>query len=324
MFKKSIPLAAALAASCALLSGPVQAAGYPAQPVRVVVPWPAGGLVDLLARSVADKAQASLGVPMIVENKPGAGGAIGAGEVARAAPDGYTVMLTTSAMNMNAAIRKGLAYDVEKSFVPIAVAAYTSLILVTSPNGPDSVQALIDQARKQPGKLTYASAGVGTPGHFAGEMLKSAQHIDVVHVPYKGGPPAMVDQISGRVDYHFANAVVALPQIKDGKIKALAVASAHRVPQLPDVPTMAEAGVQGFDLDQWLGYLAPAGTPPDVVKTLHDAITAAAQDNDLQASLVKNGMRAAEPMSPDAFKTYLHEDYAKWKSVAKASDIHLD
>lgn len=324
MFKKSIPLAAALAASCALLSGPVQAAGYPAQPVRVVVPWPAGGLVDLLARSVADKAQASLGVPMIVENKPGAGGAIGAGEVARAAPDGYTVMLTTSAMNMNAAIRKGLTYDVEKSFVPIAVAAYTSLILVTSPNGPDSVQALIDQARKQPGKLTYASAGVGTPGHFAGEMLKSAQHIDVVHVPYKGGPPAMVDQISGRVDYHFANAVVALPQIKDGKIKALAVASAHRVPQLPDVPTMAEAGVQGFDLDQWLGYLAPAGTPPDVVKTLHDAITAAAQDKDLQASLVKNGMRAAEPMSPDAFKTYLHEDYAKWKSVAKASDIHLD
>ncbi|NYT38623.1 tripartite tricarboxylate transporter substrate binding protein [Allopusillimonas soli] len=324
MFKKSIPLAAALAASCALLSGPVQAAGYPAQPVRVVVPWPAGGLVDLLARSVADKAQASLGVPMIVENKPGAGGAIGAGEVARAAPDGYTVMLTTSAMNMNAAIRKGLTYDVEKSFVPIAVAAYTSLILVTSPNGPDSVQALIDQARKQPGKLTYASAGVGTPGHFAGEMLKSAQHIDVVHVPYKGGPPAMVDQISGRVDYHFANAVVALPQIKDGKIKALAVASAHRVPQLPDVPTMAEAGVQGFDLDQWLGYLAPAGTPPEVVKTLHDAITAAAQDKSLQASLVKNGMRAAEPMSPDAFKTYLHDDYAKWKSVAKASDIHLD
>src|SRR5690606_34863483 len=134
-------------------------------------------------------------------------------------------MLTTSAMNMNAAIRKGLTYDVEKSFTPIAVAAYTSLILVTSPDGPDSVQTLINKAQEQPGQLSYASAGVGTPGHVAGEMLKSAQNINGVHVPYKGGPPAMVDQISGRVDYHFANAVVALPQLKDGKIKALAVAS---------------------------------------------------------------------------------------------------
>ncbi|NYT86418.1 Bug family tripartite tricarboxylate transporter substrate binding protein [Pollutimonas harenae] len=324
MIKIHAPLVAALAAVIAIASAPAQAASFPERPVRVVVPWPAGGLVDLLARSVAEKAQASLGVSMIVENKPGAGGAIGASEVARAAPDGYTIMLTTSAMNMNAAIRKGLTYDVEKSFVPIAVAAYTSLILVTSPDGPDSVQALINKAQEQPGQLSYASAGIGTPGHFAGEMLKSAQNINVVHVPYKGGPPAMVDQISGRVDYHFANAVVALPQLNGGKIKALAVASANRVPQLPDVPTMAEAGVKGFNLDQWLGYLAPAGTPSDVTATLHKAIVAAAQDKDLQAALVNNGMSAADPMSSEAFKSYLSEDFAKWKSVAKASDIHLE
>ena len=316
--------AATVAASCLLALQPAWAAGFPDKPMRIVIPWPAGGLVDIVGRGVAEKMQQSLSVPIVVENKPGAGGVIGASDVARASPDGYTLLLTTSALNMNAAIRSELPFDVEKDFAPVAVAAYTSLILVTSPQGPSSLKTLIDQARAKPGTLTYASAGTGTPGHFAGEMLKSREGLDVVHVPYKGGPPAMVDQISGRVDYHFANAAVGLPQISAGKIKALAVASAKRIPQLPDVPTMEEAGVKGFDLDQWIGYLAPAGTPTNVVDKLNQAVIAAMSDQKLQSALLKNGMTAADPITPAQLKAYLHDDYARWKAIAKEANIKLD
>lgn len=316
--------AATIATGCLLALQPSWAAGFPDRPLRIVIPWPAGGLVDIVGRGVAEKMQQSLGVPIVVENKPGAGGMIGASDVARASPDGYMLLLTTSAMNMNAAIRSELPFDVEKDLEPVAVASYTSLVLVTSPQGPSSVETLIEQAKAKPGALTYASAGTGTPGHFAGEMLKSREGLDVVHVPYKGGPPAMVDQISGRVDYHFANAAVGLPQLNAGKIKALAVASAKRMPQLPDVPTMEEAGIKDFDLDQWIGYLAPAGVPPDVVSKLNEAITAAVADPQLQAVLIKNGMTPAEPKTPAEFKAYLHDDYAKWKTIAKQANIKLD
>ncbi|TEA79752.1 Bug family tripartite tricarboxylate transporter substrate binding protein [Allopusillimonas ginsengisoli] len=316
--------AISLAASGLLAMSPAWAAGFPNKPLRMVIPWPAGGLVDIVGRGVAEKMQQSLGVPIVVENKPGAGGVIGASDVARASPDGYTLLLTTSAMNMNAAIRSELPFDVETAFDPVAVAAYTSLILVTSPQGPASVKMLIEQARAKPGELTYASAGTGTPGHFAGEMLKAREGLDVVHVPYKGGPPAMIDQISGRVDYHFANAAVALPQIAAGKIKALAVASAQRIPQLPDVPTMAQAGIQDFDLDQWIGYLVPAGVSSEVLGKLNEAIVTAVSDEKLQASLVTNGMTAAQPRTAAQFKEYLHDDYARWKTIAKQANIQLD
>ncbi|SHH64525.1 Bug family tripartite tricarboxylate transporter substrate binding protein [Pollutimonas bauzanensis] len=315
--------AAGLIAAC-FTTAPVWAADYPAKPLHVVVPWPAGGLVDLPARLVAEKLQKSLGVAVIVENKPGAGGMIGAAEVARSAPDGYTIMLTTSAMNMNAAIRSNMPFDVNKDFEPIAGAAYTSLILVAAPEGPQSLAQIIAAARKSPGKLSYASAGAGTPGNFAGEMLKTAEKLDIVHVPYKGGPPAMIDQMSGLVDFHFANAAVALPQISANKVKALAVASAKRMPQLPQVPTMAEAGVGDFDLDQWIGYLAPAGTPAEIIGRLNKAITAAIGDKELQATLERSGMTAATGASAQDFKSYVQQDFSKWAKVAQSANIKLD
>lgn len=314
--------AAGLIAAC-FTTAPVWAADYPVKPLHVVVPWPAGGLVDLPARLVAEKLQKSLGVAVIVENKPGAGGMIGAAEVARSAPDGYTIMLTTSAMNMNAAIRSNMPFDVNKDFEPIAGAAYTSLILVAAPEGPQSLAQIIAAARKSPGKLSYASAGAGTPGNFAGEMLKTAEKLDIVHVPYKGGPPAMIDQMSGLVDFHFANAAVALPQISANKVKALAVASAKRMPQLPQVPTMAEAGVGDFDLDQWIGYLAPAGTPAEIIGRLNKAITAAIGDKELQATLERSGMTAATGASAQYFKSYVQQDFSKWAKVAQSANIKL-
>jgi tripartite-type tricarboxylate transporter receptor subunit TctC len=317
-------LLAGFAATCALLAQ-ASAATYPSRPLRLIVPWPAGGLVDMPARLVAEKLQHSLGQSVIVENKPGAGGIIGTSELAKSPADGYTLMLTTSAMNMSAAIHSKLSFDVRKDFAPVAVAAYTSLILVTNPaKGPKSLRDLIALAKSKPGKLTYASAGVGTPGHFAGEMFKSKEGLDIVHVAYKGGPPAMVDQIAGLVDFHFANAAVALPQLHAGKIKALAVASMHRIPQLPDVPTMAEEGVPGFDMDQWIGFLAPAGTPAAIVDRLNAAIVQALQDKKLQADLERSGMVVAKPESAAQFKQYLRKDYDKWVQVARSAHIHLD
>ena len=300
------------------------AADYPTQPLNIVVPWPAGGLVDFPARAIAEKLQASLGVPVVVRNKPGAGGIIGASEVARAAPDGYTIMLTTSALNMNDAIRSDMPFDVKKDFEPVGVAAYTSLILVTGQNGPDTVAELIAEASKSPGKLSYASAGAGTPGNFAGEMLKTAKDLEIVHVPYKGGPPAMMDQIAGLIDFHFANAAVALPQLEANKIKALGVASMKRMPQLPEVPTLVEQGVADFDLDQWIGFLAPAGTPTAIVERLSQEIGNALQDPALQDSLQRNGMTAAQAQTPGAFKDYLRKDLEKWTTVAETSAIKLD
>jgi tripartite-type tricarboxylate transporter receptor subunit TctC len=301
------------------------AQAYPARPVHVIIPWPPGGLVDVLGRVVAEKLQASLGQPFIIENRPGAGGVIGADLAAKAAPDGYTLLLTTSALNMNAALPSKLPFDVLKDFDPIVVAATAPSILVVRPDLPvHNVRELIALAKAQPGKLTYASAGNGTPAHLSAELFKTMTGTDMLHVPYKGAPPAMVDQLAGRVDFHFANATVALPYVKAGRIRALAVTSATRSPLVPDIPTMAEAGVPGFEASQWIGFLAPHGTPPDVIERVATAVDQALAHEDVKAALAKQGMDVDGKSTPQAFAGYMKRDLAKWQDVVKRAHITVD
>ena len=309
----------------ATLPLPSAAQEYPAKPVRVVVPWPPGGLVDVAGRVIGEKLAAALGQPFVIDHKPGAGGVIGAEMVAKAAPDGYTIGLTTSALNMNAALQAKMPFDVAQDFEPVAVAAYAPSILVVHPSlGVKSVQELVALAKSRPGKLSYASAGNGTPAHLSGELLKSMLGLDILHVPYKGAPPAMADQIAGRVDFHFANAAVALPQVRAGKVRGLAVTSSQRASFAPELPTMAEAGVPSFEADQWIGYLAPRGTPRAVLERLNAAIGRAITGEDVKAALAQSGMSTAAPGTPAQFGAYLKQDLAKWTGVVKSANIRPD
>ena len=312
----------ALAGLIAAVTLPAGASEYPDKPVRLVVPWPAGGLVDIAARTSATTLQAALGQPFVVENKPGAGGSIGADAVAKAAPDGYTLMLTTSALNMNAAIKRLPSYSVANEFIPIAAVAYApSVLVVRSSLGVNSVQELIALAKSKPDKLSYASAGQGSPAHLYGELLKSMASVEMLHVPYKGAPQAINDLIAGEVDVLFANAAVALPQIKGGRVRALAVTSAQRFAALPDLPTMAEAGLPKFNADQWLGILAPRGTPPAIVQRLRAEIDKMVTREDVRATLSQSGMTAAPVTAPAEFATSLNREFEIWLSVVKSANI---
>jgi tripartite-type tricarboxylate transporter receptor subunit TctC len=298
---------------------------YPSRPLRIVVPWPPGGLVDVAARAMASRLQASLAQTVIVENKVGAGGNIGADLVAKAPADGYTLLLTTSALTINAALRRRMPFDPVQDLEPIAALAYAPSVLVAHPqSGPSSVQDLVRIARSSPGKLSYASAGVGSPAHLAGELFKARQKLFIVHVPYTGAPGAMLDQIAGRIDFHFANAAVALPQVRSGKVRALAVTSAQRMAALPDVPTMAEAGVPNFEADQWLGLLAPRGLPRPVVERLVVEVNKALASDDLRSGLTKAGMSAAAPGSAAGFTKAFQQDLAKWAEVVQTAGIQAE
>jgi tripartite-type tricarboxylate transporter receptor subunit TctC len=309
----------------AVLPSGASAQDYPARPVRVLVPWPAGGIVDLAARTVGERLQSSLGQTFITDNRAGAGGVTGADVVAKAAPDGHTLVFTTSALNMNAALGGKLPFDVTQDFEPVAVVAYAPGILVVHPGlGVRTTQELIALAKARPGKLSYASAGNGSPAHLSAELFKSMLGLDILHVPYKGAPPAMIDQIAGRVDVQFANPAVALPQIKAGKLVALAVTSTRRFGPLPEVPTMAEAGVPNFEADQWLAYLAPRATPRPVVERLVREINKALAMDDVRGTLAQGGMTAAAPATPAEFAAYLKKDLAKWTAVVKTANIQPD
>lgn len=305
-----------------LLSMTVGAESYPAKPIRVVIPWPAGGLVDVAARQLGQRMQIALGQPMVMDNKVGAGGNLGAEAVAKAPADGYTLLFTTSALTMNAAMRQKMPFNPVKDLERVAVVAYAPAILVVSPNsGIKSLQDLIQAARSQPGKLSYASAGIGSPAHLMGELFKSRNNVSVVHVPYTGAPAAMNDQIAGLIDYQFANAAVALQQIKAGKVRALAVTSTQRLPGLPEVPTMSEAGMDKFEVQQWMGLLAPKGTPPAVMEHLVREVNKVLALNEYGQSLQSAGATSAKPGKPIEFETYFQQDLAQWTSVVKAANI---
>lgn len=310
-------------AACAGLALPRALAAYPDRAVRMVVPWPGGGLVDIPARMAAERLQSALGQGFFVDNKPGAGGTIGADAVAKAEADGYTLMVTTSAIAINKAIGQKTAFDFPSAFEPVALLAYAPLILVVRPeSGIKSVGELVARAKRDPGKLSYASAGNGSPGHLAGEWFKSIAAIDVVHVAYKGAPPAMIDQVAGRVDFHFANAAVALPQIRAGKIVPLAVASSKRMALLPEVPTMAESGMADFDADQWIGMLAPRGLAEADVNALSATLQQALADAGSREMLERSGMTPApKGGTPAQFKAVIQRDLERWNRIVGKTGI---
>lgn len=315
-------LQSAFAIACLVLVATAGAQTYPSKPIRVVIPWPAGGLVDVAARQLGQRMQTALGQPMVMDNKVGAGGNIGAELVAKAPADGYTLLFTTSALTMNAALRPKMPFNAVKDFERVGLVAYAPAILVVSPNSNiKSVQDLINAARSQPGKLSYASAGIGSPAHLMGELFKSRQKLFVVHVPYTGAPAAMNDQIAGLIDYQFANAAIAIAQIKSGKVRALAVTSSQRMPGLPDVPTMAEAGMDKFEVQQWIGLLAPKGTPPAVIDYLSKEVNKVLALNDFDQALSSSGTNSAKPGKPADFDAYFIKDLAQWSIVVKTANI---
>ncbi|MCX7265103.1 MAG: tripartite tricarboxylate transporter substrate binding protein [Burkholderiales bacterium] len=295
---------------------------YPSKPIRMVVPWPAGGLVDVAARQLGQRMQVALGQPVVIDNKLGAGGNLGADLVAKAPADGHTLLFTTSALTMNTALRSDMPFNTLRDFERVAVVAYAPAILVVNANsGIRTLQDLIKAARSQPGKLSYASAGIGSPAHLMSELFKSRHNIFVVHIPYTGAPAAMNDQIAGRIDFQFANAAVALPQIKAGKVRALAVTSTQRMPGLPEIPTMAEAGMNQFEIQQWLGLLAPQGTPAKVIERIVSEVNQVLALNDFSQALIGSGTSSAKPGKPADFDAYFQQDLAQWTSVVKSAKI---
>jgi len=307
------------------ISTPVRAAEYPSRPVTLVVAFPPGGPSDVLARIVGKKMEQVLGAPFVIENRPGAGGNIAAEGVARAVPDGYTLLMgNNSILATNESLYKHLNYSPEKDFIPITLIGTQANILVINPEVPArSLKELIALAQAQPGKINFASSGYGADAHLAGELFKSEAKIDIVHVPYKGAARALQDVIAGHDQMMFATAASVIGHIEGGRVRALAVTTLKRTQVLPDLPTMDEAGLKGFDASTWHGLVAPAGTPPQVIATLHDAAVKALHDPDVQASLGKLGVDIVGDM-PQEFQAYIKSEIPKWTAIVKASGATLD
>ena len=294
---------------------------YPAKPVRFIVPSAAGGGTDIIARAISLKLSGELGQQFVVENRPGAGQMIGIELAARSPADGYTILMAASTLAINPIMYKKVPYDPVRDFAPITQAATLPNVLVVHPSLPvKSMSELIAYAKERPGQLNFASAGVGTSPQMSIELLKSMAGIDMVHIPYKGTAPGVVDLLAGQVLVMAPNVLTALPHIKSGRLRALAVTSAKRSVALPDVPTVAEAGLPGYDSTQWYGVLAPAGTPRDVVARLHDGIVHALRDAEVGKRLAADG---AEPVgsSPEEFAAFIRSESEKWAKVASAAGI---
>ena len=308
----------------AAASGTAQTAAsadYPTRPIRLVVPSAAGGGTDIVARLIAQKLSASLGQQVFVDNRPGAGQMIGIDQVAKASPDGYTLLMAASTLALNPAMYKTVPYDTLRDLAPISEVASLPNVLVVHPSVPaNSLPELLALAKAQPGKLTYASAGVGTSPHMSMELLKDLARVDILHVPYKGTGPALVDVVAGQVAMMMGNTLSVLPHIKSGKLRALGVSGTTRSAALPDVPTLAEGGVARYESVQWYGLLAPAGTPVAIINKLHTTTVSALGDADLKKHLAADG---AEPVgnSPDAFGALIRSEITKWKAVAAAAGI---
>ena len=318
--------AAALALLAAIAcAGAAFAQAWPSRPVRLVVPFPPGGSTDILGRSIAQKLQEALGQPFIVENKPGAGGSIGATEVARAAPDGYTLLMGhIGTLAINASLYPDLAYDPVRSFDPVALVARVPNVLVVNPAVPArSVQELIALAKAKPGALRYASGGNGSAAHIAMEYFKLRTQTDIGHIPYRGTAPAVTDVMGGQVEIIMTGVPAVQQQVKAGKLRALAVSSRTPVAGLPGVPTIAASGMPDFEAVQWYGIVAPARTPPAVIARLNAEIGRALQTPELKARLDAEGAEAA-PGTPDAFGTLIAGEIARWKPVVQQSHMRPD
>jgi tripartite-type tricarboxylate transporter receptor subunit TctC len=294
---------------------------YPAKPVRVISPSSAGGGSDIIARIVAPKLTERLGQQVIVENRPGAGTVIGSDYVAKAAPDGYTLLLGIATLATNPALLKKMPYDAVRDLAPITQVAQSPNVLVVHPSIPvKTVKELIAFVRARPGQLTFASAGIGTNPHMTFELFRSMTKLDAVHVPYKGSAPAIVDLVGGHVAMMSATALTGIPQIRAGRLRGLGVTSAKRSAAAPELPTLDEAGVPGYEATQWYGLLAPAGTPPQTVKRLHADMVQILNSADVKSRLANDG---AEPVgdTPEQFGKFIRAELAKWAQVARDAGI---
>jgi tripartite-type tricarboxylate transporter receptor subunit TctC len=298
---------------------------YPNKPVRIIIAQAPGSATDVISRVVGNRLQESLGQPVVIEARPGAGGAVGTEAAARSTPDGYTLfMANNSTHGSNPALYSKLPYDAVKDFAPITLVATVPYVLVVDPSLPvNSVAQLIALAKSKPGKMNYASAGNGSTHQFCGELLKSMAGIDVLHIPYKGSPPAIAGLLGGEVSLMFANLTDIGSQIRSGKVKALAVTVSHRANLLPEVPTLAEAGLPGFEIGSWFGLLAPAGTPAPIVSRLNAETVKVLGRADVKATLGAQGLELA-PGSPEQFAAHIKSEIAKFTRIARAAGIKAE
>ena len=315
--------AAALLVTIATASA--RAAEFPAKPIRILVGGATGGGVDITARIIGNKLAEITKQPAIVENRAGASGNIASEAVAKAAPDGYTILMGTIApLAINPSLYASLPFDPVRDFAPISRAADSTNVLVVHPALPvRTVKELIAVARSKPAQLLFGSAQTGSAGHLAGELFNTAAGVKTVHVPYKGGAPAMIDLMSGQLQMIFATVITAMPQVRSGRIRPLAVTTLKRSTLLPEVPTMNEAGLRGFEVNNWYGLVAPAKTPPEVVKTLNRDIVAALNHADVRDVMLKQGLDPA-PSTPEEFGAYIRSEIAKWRKVVQASGAKAD
>ncbi len=321
-FRKTLLLALGLVATALTTSAAAQA--YPGKPVKIIVPFAAGGPADNYARFIAQRLQDSLGQSFVVDNRPGAGSIIGTDIVAKAAPDGYTLLMMSNTHTVNETLIPAKPFQLMRDFVAVAPVNYSDLVLVANPALPaSSLKDLVQQAKARPGKFNYASSGPGTPYHMAGELFKSMAGVYLVHIPYRGSSGARTDVIGGQVDVMFDAVTTMAEQIKAGKVKAIATTGRTRSDVLPDVPTMNEAGVPGYEATIWLGLMAPRGTPKAVVDRLNEAVSKIASQPEVRQLWVKQG---AVPlvMTPEVFDSYIRDDITKWSRVIKTAGIKVD
>lgn len=306
------------------LAAAAHAQSWPSKPVRYIVPFPPGGATDILARSVADKLGPALGQPVVVENRAGAAGNVGTELAAKAPPDGYTLLMVTVAQSISETLYAKLGYNLMRDLAPVILVARVPNVMVVHPSVPArSVKEFVDYAKANPGRLNFASSGSGTSIHMSGELFKMLTGVDIVHVPYKGSAAALTDLIGGQVSVMFDNLPPSMPHIRSGKLRALAITTTARYPALPDLPTMIEAGVPGYEASAWFGIMAPAGTPKDVVARLNAEGRKILALPDVRERFDQQGA-IASPGSPEEFGEFIRAEIAKWGKVVKASGAKVD
>ncbi len=299
------------------------AATFPDKPLRMVIPFPPGGPNDMLGRLLAQEMGKEMGQPIVIENKGGAGGTIGTDQVAKAAPDGYTILLSgTASLSIAPSLYKNMPYDPVKDIAPIGLVGTAPSLLIVNPKLPiQTVGELISYAKANPGKLNFASAGVGTPPHLAGELFKTMAGVDIVHVPYKGGGPALVDLVAGQVQLYFSGISSALPQVKQKTVRPIAVTGLKHTAQMPNMPTIAESGLPGYEVENWYAIVAPAGTPAAVINRLNASLLKILDQPNVQKQMAELGIDP-QGSSPADLATYQKAELAKWAKVAKGAGIN--